>query len=306
MKIGVVSQDDTGVDYHRLLKPFSLMEGITRCQGINSDIFEMGFDIIVFSRILPVLKQKEFIRELQKRGVYVICDIDDHWILSNTHVAKKVGDSYRTQSIEALRYSDEVWTTHEHLAKRIEPLNANWHVIPNALDPDEEQWQPKDVNGNKIGWSGGMTHFHDLMLTKGCFTRKPVVGGWYEDPEWHRLKKSFPAEYVRAMDIWNYGRIYEMFDIAIAPLTGDKFNTYKSNLKILEAGIKGLPIFVQDMHPYTDDAKGIYKVANWKDAIHQAEQMVVERIVEDGKDLRQYVIENYNLHEVNKLRLERL
>jgi hypothetical protein len=89
-------------------------------------------------------------------------------------------------------------------------------------------------------------------------------------------------------------------------LEDNKFNRCKSNLKIIEAGMKGLPIFVQDIHPYTDDAEGIFKVNNWNEAIRKAESMGVEEITKSGIALRGYVLENYDLNKVNELRKERL
>lgn len=309
MKIGVVSKSNGGVDYHRLLKPFSLIteHEVIRCEGISSDAFEYNFDVVVFNRILPILKQKEFIKELQKRGTYVICDIDDHWILNKGHVSKKAADSFRKQSIEALMYADEVWVTNQHLANYVDKLNSNYYLIPNALDPNEQQWKPKKEYGNRIGWAGGVTHFDDLMLTVDAWKDvKPVICGFTDNPEWRRLADNFEADYINALDIWNYGLLYETFDIAIAPLVDNKFNKCKSNLKIIEAGMKGLPIFVQDIHPYTDDAKGIFKTNDWNTAMQKAKAMDAETVKELGQELRSYVLDNYNLHEVNKLRLERL
>lgn len=309
MKIGIVSKSETGVDYHRLLKPFSLIEGheIIRCEGISSEAFDYNFDVVVFNRILPILKQKEFIKDLQSRGTYVICDLDDYWILPRGHVSKKAADQFRKQSIEALMYSDEVWVTHEHLGSYVDKLNTNWYVIPNALDPNEAQWQPKKEYQNRIGWAGGITHFGDLMLTKDAWGDVvPTVCGFSNEKEWIRLADNFKANYVEAMDVYSYGLLYETFDIAIAPLEDNIFTRCKSNLKIIEAGMKGLPIFVQNIHPYTDEAKGIYKVANWKDAINQAKQMVGGGIMEDGKQLREYILSNYDLNKVNEIRKERL
>tara|TARA_R110001606_G_scaffold38401_1_gene107633 strand:- start:1812 stop:2741 length:930 start_codon:yes stop_codon:yes gene_type:complete len=308
MKIGLVSKDNSGVDYHRLLKPFSLLDyDITRCEGVSEEMFDYNFDVVVFSRILPIKNQKKFIRELQKRGTYVICDIDDYWILSSNHVTKKIGDSFRKYSIEALMYADEVWTTHKTLGKEVERLNANWYVIPNALDPNEPQWQPKKNYGNRIGWAGGVTHFHDLMLTDGCWGGVvPVVCGFSENSEWLRLADSFQADYVNALPVNEYGYLYDQFDIAIAPLEDNKFNRCKSNLKIIEAGMKGLPIFVQNIHPYTDDSRGIFKVDSWATAISKASNMGADEIKDSGQAIRDYCLANYDLNKVNELRKERL
>ena len=187
MKIGIVAKGNGGVEYHRILKPFSLLANdydITHCEGISSDVFDYNFDVIVFSRILPIVKQKEFILELKKRGTYVICDIDDHWILHSGHVVKKTADMFRKQSIEALMYADEVWVTHEVLGSHVDRLNTNWHIIPNALDPNDAQWQLKKEYSNRVGWAGGVTHFNDLMLTNGCWgDTVPVICGFKEPEE---------------------------------------------------------------------------------------------------------------------------
>jgi hypothetical protein len=65
MKIGIVASGSGGVEYHRLLKPFSLLNGeydITRCEGISSDAFDYGFDVVVFSSNPPYRQsRKEFI-----------------------------------------------------------------------------------------------------------------------------------------------------------------------------------------------------------------------------------------------------
>jgi hypothetical protein len=146
------------------------------------------------------------------------------------------------------------------------------------------------------------------MLTKDAWgSTVPVVCGFVkEQKEWARLADNFKADYIEALPVTDYGLIYDQFDIAIAPLEDNAFNHCKSNLKILEAGMKGLPIFVQNIHPYTDDAKGIYKVDNWTAALVQAGTMAIEDIKDSGDALRRYVLERYDLNKVNELRRERL
>lgn len=313
VKIGFVSQSLTGVDYHRLLKPMQLLNSdhefeVIRCDGASEEMYDHNFDVIVFNRLLPIIKQEEFIKELKRRGTYVICDMDDHWILNYGHMGKRISDTYKRQTLEALINSNEIWVTHDHLGKAVEPLNCNWHVMTNAIDPEESQWRPKESHETRIGWAGGATHFKDLMLTDGCWGETiPIVCGYNEkEKEWVRLAEHLKANYVNCLPVLTYGYLYEQFDIAIAPLVNNKFNTYKSNLKILEAGIKGLPIFVQDIHPYTDETQGVYKVRDWKEALSIASKMDAQEIRENGRQLRNYIIKNYNLRDINEKRKERL
>lgn len=70
--------------------------------------------------------------------------------------------------------------------------------------------------------------------------------------------------------------------------------------------MKGLPIFVQNIHPYTDDAKGIFKVNDWATSLQEASNMETESIKGYGTELRRYVLDNYDINKVNKLRTERL
>jgi hypothetical protein len=313
MKIGYITHSDDvgGVEYHRLYKPLSLLGlDVTRCVGVDNGILEMEFDVVIFNRVLPCMKQSELINDLRKAGTYVICDIDDSWVLDGGHYLAKHWkvSNMKSRIIGAIMASDEVWVTHQHLANLVTPLNSNVYVIPNAIDPDEQQWKPTYNGNGRIGWAGSITHVNDLLLTAGSWNGiEPVICGYVEgEPEWTRLSDNLPATYVKGLDVWNYALLYDQFDIAIAPLTDVKFNTYKSNLKILEAGFKGKPIFVQDMHPYIDKAKGIYHVSNWFEGIRTASRMSDAQIEDEGMELMSYVCDKYDLNKINDLRKERL
>jgi hypothetical protein len=311
MKIAYITQEEcNGVEYHRLLMPLHLTGyDVTRCVGADFSILNYGFDVVLFNRSLPVKAQAELINDLKEAGTRVIVDVDDYWVMKRDHYLGRHPDNKRYQArvMEALSLADEVWTTHDLLASKVRPLNKNVHVIPNAIDPTEHQWQPKNYYQNRIGWAGGITHKADLFLTRGAWGDvEPVICGAANDKEWTAIAKQIPCKMVKGKHVSEYAYLYEEFDIAIAPLVDTTFNRHKSNLKIIEAGMKGLPIFVQDVHPYTDNATGIHKVTNWKDAIEQAKAMSVEQIQEEGQALREYVLANYDLREVNKLRMSRL
>ena len=71
-----------------------------------------------------------------------------------------------------------------------------------------------------------------LQLSMKYPGRCVLYQGWAAPEQWY--------DYYTALD----------FDIALAPLKSVKFNTYKSNLKWLEAAIKGQPAICSAVTPY--------------------------------------------------------
>ena len=51
-------------------------------------------------------------------------------------------------------------------------------------------------------------------------------------------------------DIWNYATLYDEIDVLLVPLVDNQFNACKSELKMIEASVKGKPIIVSDVNPY--------------------------------------------------------
>jgi len=56
-----------------------------------------------------------------------------------------------------------------------------------------------------------------------------------------------------------YASNYNDLDLVIAPLKDFEFNTYKSNLKVLESGFHKLPIIASEFGPYKQDLVSAYK-----------------------------------------------
>lgn len=53
-----------------------------------------------------------------------------------------------------------------------------------------------------------------------------------------------------AQDVYNYGRLYDWVDVCLAPLVYSDFAICKSELKMVEAGMKKKSIIVSDIQPY--------------------------------------------------------
>ena len=114
----------------------------------------------------------EFIKSL---GIVVIVDLDDYWLPTVEHpihsiiVQNKIDERIKSN----LRAASYVTTTTQIFADEIKKLNRNVEVFPNAINPNELQFNQPTPPSDKIrvGWLGGSSHLHDLGLL-GDFVQK--------------------------------------------------------------------------------------------------------------------------------------
>jgi hypothetical protein len=93
---------------------------------------------------------------------------------------------------------------------------------------------------------------------------------------------------------------YTDADICIAPLVPSRFNSMKSNLKVLEAAAKRLPIIVSDVHPYSDCPYAI-KVLSQRDWYKRIRSLVKDESFRNYFGIANYewCIEHHHLDKVN-------
>lgn len=127
----------------------------------------------------------------------------------------------------------------------------------------------------------------------------------------------FPREdYMEYKRIWTkpintYMTLYDDLDVCLAPLKNYEFNSYKSNLKMLEAGAKKKPIIVSGVMPYLDgvhlknclivDPKKEHKL--WIKYVNQLVDNSQMRL-DFGENLYEYVVTNFDLEKITSKRAE--
>jgi glycosyltransferase involved in cell wall biosynthesis len=120
-------------------------------------------------------------------------------------------------------------------------------------------------------------------------------------------------EYKRVWtkSIITYMHSYDDLDICLAPVTDIEFNHFKSNLKMLEAGVKKKPIIVSGVQPYLcgEHGKNCLIVEprkehkNWIKCVNQlvdSKQMQLDL----GENLYDYVTTNFDLDKTTAKRAE--
>lgn len=302
--IALIHHPKGGCEYYRQIIPLESIKDKVDIKGINNleempdadliqydilhiirkDIFvshELKDKIEIGMRLsqdeLNLLAETKTIDRCKKLGLKIVFDIDDYWMLDQTHMLyhryKRINMIENT--LNCIRKADIVTTTQQYLADKIKPYNSNVHLIPNCITPTHKQWQSeKEYTSDKvrIGWVGGIHHLEDVKLLRECFQKlwndpeindkiQFVLGGHVENSDVHKYfihifsgnqhpKAVDNMMLIPAMDVFSFGQMYELIDIVIAPLVDTEFNRCKSNLKIVEAGWKGKCVIASDVFPY--------------------------------------------------------
>lgn len=293
----------SGCWYHRVGEPL---------KAFGESVPEPKNTVIWFSRLSAIPYDK--LLEYKLAGVRIIHDMDDAFNLSANHVLK---ETYRVNGMAErfkalLDLADVVTVTNDFLAKELSPhTKGEVVVVPNALTYDEGQFtKSTDIeSGTPLTYVGGNTHLHDLELVRKALPiNELTIGGVSQGcAVWQEVTKRFRGVSTKpqqALD--NYMSLYDGHKIAIAPLEKNLFNMCKSNLKILEAGAKGLPIVTSKVHPYlnaVDKDVVIYGNSDnsWRTAIIKL--MKDEEYRNDkALQLASHVRQHYNMKDANNIR----
>ena len=322
MRILAITSKQSGVGYHRIMMPLVNMKKdyclIT--DTLSEETFEGKFDIVVMNRMLANIKPEQMIEWRKKYGFKLIVDNDDHWQLDPSHILYEhyITNQIPQQIISWLLIADLCTCTHERLAEEIYKHNTNIEILPNAIPYGEEQFilDKKDSALVRLFWSGSGTHGRDLEILRNPMKRinfpiRTIIAGYNEGEKhiWDNMICAFTNGLKLKPTIYNYNQVTEYMaaycdsDISLIPLVDSKFNSMKSNLKVLETASKKNPAIVSNVHPY----KGFYPachVNSQKDWYYWIKLLTHDQAARKqyGNDLYEYCNKNFNLHIVNKQR----
>jgi glycosyltransferase involved in cell wall biosynthesis len=181
----VLPSDTSGVGRYRSVDPHIKLQNlysedfhvdIDYQPKINDLNYWKNYQIVHFHRSFGQIEQcPQIIKALQNLGIIVIGDIDDYWLPTKEHPIHQliIENQMHKKIVENLRACDYVTTTTEIFANEIRKINKNVIVFPNAIDPNEPQFNEPTLPSDKIrvGWLGGSSHLHDLKLLDGMVSK---------------------------------------------------------------------------------------------------------------------------------------
>ena len=117
----------------------------------------------------------QIVETLKSLGIIMVADIDDYWLPTKEHPIHQliIENKMHKKIVDVLKVASYVITTTELFANEIRKFNKNVIVLPNAIDPEEPQFNQPTLSSDKVrvGWLGGSSHLHDLKLLDGMVNK---------------------------------------------------------------------------------------------------------------------------------------
>jgi len=190
IRVLVLPSDKTGVGKFRSIDPHVCLQNnhsddfhvdIDYEPKVNDINYWKKYDIVHFHRTIghEYDNSVNLIQRLNSIGLITIMDLDDYWLPTKEHPVHQlvIQSNLHKKIIENLKVASHITTTTTVFANEMMKFNKNVHVLPNAINPKEPQFQAETLPSDKLrfGWLGGSSHLHDLKLMEGTISKlKPL------------------------------------------------------------------------------------------------------------------------------------
>ena len=326
MRIITVGQRNSGVSFHRLFNPLIYLpkDYAMMTDVLTEEELMKGYDIVFINRYIAGMEVDELVRLREKYGFKLVVDIDDYWNLDAWHI---LYGKYPTQKVmDHIKIADLVMCSNNDIAVQVDELNPSWIVIPNALPYGEDQFTDVKTESDKVRfvYAGSITHEKDIAILKNPMKRvasdvitknnsRFILCGYSEDKKleqvWGRMINDYLCAfkvdgYIRsALPVDQYMNFYNEADACLIPLVDSKFNSMKSNLKVLEAATKNAVVIASNVKPYSQ-CPYIIPIGHQGGWFENIKKVVKDAIYRQEMGLAngEWCRGNFDLVKVNKLR----
>lgn len=223
-------------------------------------------DLVVIDRLwrqdLTIKLQDELFETLTARNIPFVYSLDDD-LFSEPETDTRPGLPAPQQRLLVRRFlmnaAGTIVSTKE-LARRVAPLTPHVTLLGNQLDERLFSRQPAPpTNKGPIcfGYMGTRTHLQDLLMILHPLRRflaaskgkvRFEVIGVADEPVLESMFdglpvtiREVPRNAIRYPEFMEWTASNLGWDFAIAPLCDDRFNAAKSDLKLLDYGVLGVP-----------------------------------------------------------------
>jgi glycosyltransferase involved in cell wall biosynthesis len=266
---------------------------VTGDQIVRHDLADQ-LDVVLVQRDALNHEAQEVVAALRHQGTRLVVELDDDLLHDDASARMRLEsaehDLRRANLTELVTHADAVITSTAVVAERLAEFAVDDPVVvPNELDARlwlrEVPADPPPARDElRVLYMGSRTHLDDLLLLEDAFRglseqvgRKVVLevagiadrfdgDGWFKRLHVPGELRNYP-EFVRWLRVHR-----QRWSAAVAPLVDADFNHAKSDLKLLEYALLGLPVVASDVGPYR--AAGHLAVLTANDPISWREALV--------------------------------
>ncbi len=215
------------------------------------------FDVAFMARYSEPAAQR-LARRLTQAGVPLAWDFDDDVLASRRDRTDDESVRYMANIRTMLEIVDVVTTTNERLAERFLEEGAHHAVaLPNFVTRTALETPRRPHNGLVLGYMGWVDHQADWER----LGLQETINELLEDHDELRVETvgpldfEFPREryrHIEAQPFEQLPAIVAGFDIAIAPLSDVPGNHGRSDIKLKEYAVAGVPWLASPVGPYAE------------------------------------------------------
>jgi GT2 family glycosyltransferase/glycosyltransferase involved in cell wall biosynthesis len=259
----------------------------TRADGSHLDTLVVQRDAVPPQHVDSLLK-----RQLSS-GTRLILELDDDLLSARAVQALEADPYYEAERLQGIRRiaraADAIIVSTPALQKVALSFNRNVEVVPNDLD--ERLWrskpyveEPPSDDSIRILYMGTRTHRDDFEILVPVMDEVQTRLGRSVVLETIGIADGLPMRsWLRPIALPSRMSSYPMFvtwlrsmasrwELAVAPLADKAVNETKSDLKLLEYAVLGLPVIASDIGPYRSVHSSLAKVVKntqeaWVEAI---------------------------------------
>lgn len=306
-KVIPITVQNSGCSYHRIEVPYTEL-GYTcsdKAQLSSGNLF-------IINRVFPADNTDEILA----KGNRFILDLDDYWEMPPDHPMYQRSLDFGTKDLvlNNIRKASAVTVTNIELYNLVKPHNKEVHIIPNSIPFGKGQFQGNNKKSDtvKFIYAGSFSHSQDIEIIADVVNESGVdfclTSRMPNNPDWEAMRGLFKSDIETQpnRNVSSYMYIYDGRSVSLVPLVNSTFSNAKSNLKVLEAGCKGLHVIASKILPYYNplDRQFIDFASNryeWYEKIRYC-KMNKSYVEERGLSLQEHVKEHYDLTQMNVYR----
>ena len=190
IKVLVIPSDRTGVGKFRSVDPHIMLQNmypddfhidIDYEPNMNDLNYWKKYQIVHIHRSIGGMYEQtvQLLKFFKSQGIIGIVDIDDYWLPTKEHPIHSliVENKLNEKIVANLKEAEYVTTTTTIFADEILKFNKNVVIFPNAINPEESQFNEPTLPCDRIrvGWLGGSSHLHDLKLLDGFVSKNSDI-----------------------------------------------------------------------------------------------------------------------------------